>query len=477
MRAAAGVQAQIDQVVKGLHTAEDALSGFASALRTAQRDIQHYAASHTRELNAYQSKHRPPGTHSHQTKPHNGLVLEPLLVDPSAFSSDWGADADAARKRLHRAAQHACSRLDDAIASIVPGGRHASATDLRHRVATTLGISLTGTATGGDIDRALDEAAGHLPPVPKRSEPEHVSQWWKGLSSTERDALIKYDSSAVGNLNGVPCATRDKANRISLTNYIEYSKLNPWASHVEDAKKLLAAITWWGYDAPPGLPQSADRTRADAGAPALDAFQTGLRITHHGKKSLNTVVGHSYGSVLVGDAASHGRTLDADQIIFLGSPGVTVDHVWDLHLTGVPADQTSKHVFDSRAKNDIIQLVPPVKKYGWAGSLAAFTLLPPGINELAREYLGYKDAKAQSLGSDPWDPKFGDQRFASYPGKAAPDPVLPYALPLKFIFPGMPLPPKTIPTVDAHVGYWSDGNWSLRNMGSIIAGKGVTYAP
>ena len=407
--------------------------------------------------------------------------------------------------------------------------------------------------------------------VPKGKDAADVALWWASLSAMQRAKLVKHDPARIGNLNGVPCATRDKANRIVLANKlaalkkqmskgfpdgepdeyitsfrgyppVEYreknDRWNAWnalrkklatssaiqsaigssaesgtlllgyqpdegqgraitsygdpdtatnvstlvggvstnlsnlLTYMQDSQRMqqqaqllgakrAAAVTWWGYDAPPGLTDAMDKSRADAGAPALDAFQSALRVTHEGAPSLNTVVGHSYGSTLVGDAAAHGRTLDADNVIFLGSPGVTVDHAGDLHLTGVAPGDVGAHVFDTRAQNDIIQVVQPVKKYGW--TLAGVPVLGPWALQ--------KDVTAQrDLAGDPWDKGFGDQRFLSDPGKAMKDPL--HGIPMSgFLF------PKTLPTVDAHGSYWFLHNKALLNMGSIIAGKGVAYAP
>jgi Alpha/beta hydrolase len=43
-----------------------------------------------------------------------------------------------------------------------------------------------------------------------------VAKWWKSLSPAERDRLIADAPTVIGNLNGVPYANRDEANRIAL---------------------------------------------------------------------------------------------------------------------------------------------------------------------------------------------------------------------------------------------------------------------
>ncbi|HEY2763441.1 MAG TPA: alpha/beta hydrolase [Pseudonocardiaceae bacterium] len=79
----------------------------------------------------------------------------------------------------------------------------------------------------------------------------------------------------------------------------------------------------------------------------MDFFQDGLRATHQGPPSHNTVLGHSYGSTVVGYAARDHRIV-ADDVIFVGSPGVGVEHATDLHLP-------PSHVWSSHAANDLVR--------------------------------------------------------------------------------------------------------------------------
>lgn len=128
-----------------------------------------------------------------------------------------------------------------------------------------------------------------------------------------------------------------------------------------DADRSLSATdvsvtTWMGYDRPMNIiPEAANPGYARGGAQALDDFQAGLRASHNdataGGRAIQTVIGHSYGSTLVGAAATGGHHLDADNIITLGSPGVLADHASDLNVN------RGAHVFASRAQNDVITLV------------------------------------------------------------------------------------------------------------------------
>ncbi|WP_067712185.1 alpha/beta hydrolase [Nocardia yamanashiensis] len=204
------------------------------------------------------------------------------------------------------------------------------------------------------------------------------------------------------------------------------------------------SIAWFGYDAPPEIPDARHRDYADAAATDLDRFQDGLRVSHEGAASRNTVLGHSYGTTLVGDAAAHGRTLNADAVVFVASPGVTVDHVSELSLTGVPDGQEYQHVFSTKAANDPVPLYPLVS----------------GIVPTTDDF-----------GPDPTGSGFGGQVFASAPGSASPvAPVLTGVLiPQPF---GLLAAPFVDPyNTSAHSQYWDDGNVSAQNMGRIIAGS------
>ncbi len=178
----------------------------------------------------------------------------------------------------------------------------------------------------------------------------------------------------------------------------------------------VAVTTWMGYDRPMGLDHADFPNLAQAGAANLDAFENGQRASHIGAPSIDTVIGHSYGSTVVGAAASGGHQLAADNVIAVGSPGMLVDHAGDLSL------DPGGHVYAMRAQNDII---------GVAGEATQWT-----------------------LGPEPDKPEFGAVHLQADPGPAG---------------------PFGLPSVDAHSSYWSPENKALRNMGSVIAGKTPPY--
>lgn len=173
----------------------------------------------------------------------------------------------------------------------------------------------------------------------------------------------------------------------------------------------VSVTTWMGYDRPMNLGQAGFPGYATDGGDDLAAFQHGMRASHEGTQSVNTVVGHSYGSTLVGAAASGGNELAVDNVIAVGSPGMLVDNAGQLDL------DDGAGVYATRARFDPINI-----------------------------------ATGLTLGPSPTSEDFGAITLAAAPG------------------PNMGPPILDLPSIEAHSSYWDQGNPALLNMGSIIAG-------
>jgi hypothetical protein len=117
-----------------------------------------------------------------------------------------------------------------------------------------------------------------------------------------------------------------------------------------DAEGDVAVIAWLGYD-PPALDTDVVTApfgvKSADGAESLDQFVDGIRASHEGPPAHVTVVGHSYGSTVVGHAASHGDGLAADDIVAVGSPGMRVDNASELNVG-------ARHVWAGAAEGDKI---------------------------------------------------------------------------------------------------------------------------
>ncbi|MEC3954037.1 alpha/beta hydrolase [Nocardia sp. CDC153] len=191
------------------------------------------------------------------------------------------------------------------------------------------------------------------------------------------------------------------------------------AAERADPSARTSVIAWYGYDAPPNLAEAAADWRAREGAPALDRFEEGLRATHAGLRSHNSVIGHSYGSTVIGAAASGANSLAVDAMVFVGSPGVGVGDVSELRLEGIPAGRNAAHVFATADPAD------PVPRFG--------------------QFLH---------GVDPADREFRATVFTS----SGPTIDLP-------VVRGMPVDAL------AHGNYWEQGNPGLATQGEIIADR------
>lgn len=182
-----------------------------------------------------------------------------------------------------------------------------------------------------------------------------------------------------------------------------------------------AAIAWVGYDAPQNIiPEAADSSYADNAKKDLNRFQDGLRATHEGGPSHNVVIGHSYGSTVIGHTAGS-EGLNADAVVLVGSPGVGTG-VTNVGQLNFPPDQ----VYATVADNDIIHQTNNPDSFGDPIAVAM-----------------------DPHGADPADPHFGARVFVSDPGTD-----------------GGPFG-----SVAAHGEYWRRNSSSLRNMGLIIAGS------
>jgi Alpha/beta hydrolase len=173
-----------------------------------------------------------------------------------------------------------------------------------------------------------------------------------------------------------------------------------------------ASIFWLGYDAPGwNVPGPAAQSSADAGAPKLAAFVNSLAANHSGAGHV-TVIGHSYGSTLVGDAFAHAG-MKADDAVFVGSPGLTVDKASQLGLN-------PSHVWAGKAKFDP---VPEVS--------------------LSLNPLKWYDDHSVRFGEDPTSSTFGGRTFDAGEGSGV---------------------------GHAHSEYWDQGP-SLDNMTNIVIGR------
>ncbi|HEY5853455.1 MAG TPA: alpha/beta hydrolase [Aldersonia sp.] len=201
------------------------------------------------------------------------------------------------------------------------------------------------------------------------------------------------------------------------------------AAQTADSGSRVAVVTWYGYPAPPTLLHAASDGYADDGAERLHSFQDGLRAAHLGPPAHTTVVGHSYGTLVVGAAATS-VPFAADDLVLVGSPGIDVARVEDLRLAGVDPAENHAHVYATASSTDPIPYVGD--------------LLGPVLH-----------------GVNPVRDDFGATVFDSGPG----EPARIGGIAVSPLNPG------------AHSGYWEPGSVALTNLGRIIAGLTPSSAP
>lgn len=186
-----------------------------------------------------------------------------------------------------------------------------------------------------------------------------------------------------------------------------------------DPTRSNSVIIWMGYRAPDSLldPSVAQPNSARAGGALLAADIDALRAAHRGASHI-AVIGHSYGSTTVADAAA-GFGMRADDVVLVGSPGTDLARsAEDFHLPD------GGHVYVGTASWD------PVT------GLAGEPQLPvPGT------------AATLGLGRDPADDGYGSTRF-------------------KAETPGLSFPTA------GHSHYFTPGTESLFSIADIASGHG-----
>ncbi|MFF3753852.1 alpha/beta hydrolase [Streptomyces sp. NPDC002018] len=230
-----------------------------------------------------------------------------------------------------------------------------------------------------------------------------------------------------------------------------------------------ASVVWLGYDAP--QLSAADVTgntdvmfadQARVGAVAYNEFMSGVSATNRNEDPHMTAIGHSYGSLTVGQAAQRqGGIPGADDIVLLGSPGTGADSADELGVG-------RKHVFVGAAENDPVTAMPArIEARGMAtgavsGAMVGAAAGGPvgaalgGLGGGAAAYLA-QDAQADDreiwFGTDPAHEAFGARRFRVEDG---------------------PRPVGDLGGFTAHTNYFNpdEDEESADNIALIVAGRG-----
>ncbi|MER5390947.1 alpha/beta hydrolase [Saccharopolyspora sp. NPDC002686] len=192
----------------------------------------------------------------------------------------------------------------------------------------------------------------------------------KGLGRIETAAtqdgklLLGLDAGANGRGQVIIASGNpDTAQHVVTTVPGTYSDVGDAMDYVERGDRIIdrakqfapgetfASVTWVDYQSPGTLVNASEGRFAEDAKGDLSSFQEGLRATHEGRPSHNTVIGHSYGSTTVGYAARD-NGLHSDDLVLIGSPGVGVDTAGEL---GVPPE----NVWSGTSGLDVIDYATP----------------------------------------------------------------------------------------------------------------------
>ncbi|MFG2008486.1 alpha/beta hydrolase [Micromonospora sp. NPDC048868] len=182
----------------------------------------------------------------------------------------------------------------------------------------------------------------------------------------------------------------------------------------------VSVVAWLGYDTPSldlDIVSAVFGAKSEAGARALDGFVDGLRASHDDGPSHLTAIGHSYGSTVLGEAASNGDGLAVDDMIAVGSPGMRVETASEFNID-------PRHVWAGAAADDTV-VARPEETIGWLDNV-------PVVGEWA------VDGLVGIHGPAPHDPEFG----------------------------GNVLHVDT----SGHSGYWAQNSQMLRSQAAVIVG-------
>ena len=109
----------------------------------------------------------------------------------------------------------------------------------------------------------------------------------------------------------------------------------------------VASVVWIGYRTPQTLRTITGRTASIDGGRLLAAALDGIAAARGvvgSPPARTTVLAHSYGTVVVDEAADRPGRLAADAVVLLGSPG----------MTGDAAALEAPEVYDAGSRNDPI---------------------------------------------------------------------------------------------------------------------------
>lgn len=373
-----------------------------------------------------------------QAAPGTGATVPPPGSDPRAVAAWWQGLSQAERDQLLATRFDELGRLRGLPAPVLDGANRRRITADQERLGAeqaALQTQVTERATALGLDPA-DEGALRGDPaladlLDQRQDVnrqlENAAAAAERVAEAEARApdevyVLSYDPVGPGRADGalaVAFGNPDTADNLAVAvpgvgTTVENGFPNGQAVELREQMDAAApdarnaTVAWLGYDAPSWDLSVVSADNAREGGAILVSDVDGYRAAAEaaGHNPHVTALGHSYGSTVVGHAGMNG--LAADDVAFLGSPGVGASSVEQL-------SSGAGHV--------------------WAGA----TEHDPIVQGTSGDWF-----TEDGSSTTPYDDSFGANQF----GAGTPDHLL-----------------------DAHSAYYQDGSESLRNLGNIATGN------
>jgi hypothetical protein len=156
------------------------------------------------------------------------------------------ATAEADIRAALKAANEADGRVRDALGTVLFDSESVFSGGDKHPVVDAAQAAKTAADLAGF-------APGGIPPKDIAKDPVAVNKWWKSLTPEQQTLIVNAYPDKIGDLNGIPSAARDQANRVSLDQRIldlqgqDNSGIAPDISKVRDelknARSLVDVLT------------------------------------------------------------------------------------------------------------------------------------------------------------------------------------------------------------------------------------------
>lgn len=262
---------------------------------------------------------------------------------------DYTSRNQANRIMLPRLQQQAKEELDAYVAKVGP---HMNGPELEEFVRLSARVKAL-----DQIDQTLKQEVDGVPRYLMQLDPSGPNIL-AAVSQNNPD-----DADHIGVIvPGMTTSVAGNGKGGSILDYDDHARvMRESAERAAGHGQKVAMVSFFGYDAPPGVIRASNTDMAQAGAKKLSSFLTGIDAAReHGAGDAHiTVAAHSYGSTTAGIAATLVGDGVIDDLVQFGSPGSGVQDVGEFH---VPEGHT--YVSAAPRVNDMVQGVGPDSSFG-----------------------------------------------------------------------------------------------------------------